>query len=214
MDIKNLYLHVGLEIVIRKDSPEKEIRFVGKVIGWDQGNYLLIKIPEQMNIHQLHLMTPLVIGYMYDGTVYGFNNKLLQSMKYKETDIILVSYPNQHETINLRKVKRIKVNIKGTYRLSPDEEPDKASISCDCQIVDLSLNGCAITTLNVLKTGKKILLSFSLPLKGDLIDLPGTTVNISKPLSDEFKYGIKFLENEQLQLISSFKPIIDMMDQT
>lgn len=212
-DIKNIELHVGLEIVIRKDSPEKEERIVGKIIGWDQDNFIIVKVPNQANINQFPLNTPMIIGYVNEGIVYGFNSKLLLIFKYKESGLFLMGFPIQHEKIQLRKEKRIKVSIKGSYKLSDDEDKAEDSAVYNFCIVDLCTSGCAITTTDILKVGKTIHLSFILPLKGEITDLPALVVNISKPSSDEFKYGIKFMDDNQLSMITSYKSVIDMVDQ-
>ena len=203
---RKLKLNVGLEIVVKSVLTKEEIRLIGTVLGWEKDNLIIIKLKDRTNVQYFANGRSILVGFVNEGVVYGFNSKVIMNIVIKGLSLFIFEYPEKLEVFPLRKEERIAVFINGTFSLVNA----KKQASYDCEIKDINNGGCAITTSKELPGGENILLSFSIPTQGEIKDLRGEIVNVREQEEDEFGYGIKFNGDEnQIKIISGFKIFVD-----
>jgi c-di-GMP-binding flagellar brake protein YcgR len=210
----NLKIWVGLEVIIKNDIPGKEKRCPCQIIGWDSDKLILLKINEITDQQLCTKGVPLTVGYLDEGVVFGFKSKILSVVELSESNYLMLQFPEQLETIQLRKERRLKVNFKGVYKTILEDGSIIDSQIMDCTIIDITANGCGMMT-KYPQTSKKIALSFQVPLQGKIKDLRSIVVNETKLPNGESKFGIRFDEDsKQKSIIASYLSIIGIMHES
>lgn len=92
-------------------DPINKLRMQSRLIGWDEGDCLMLEQPTRGGSSvQLTKDLSLVGRGMYEGRVWGFkSNVLLQTVQ--PFRILFLTYPEQIEEMSLRKTMRIQVNL-------------------------------------------------------------------------------------------------------
>lgn len=111
------------------------------LIGMELDEYLIIKIPAQYtNIkHKLIPGTDIVVRYLYHGTVYGFQTKLIEIIS-KPVKLLFLEYPKIIEHYDLRSQKRAESLFPASIKIR-----DKTNNGA---IIDVSRNGCRCHIIN------------------------------------------------------------------
>ena len=153
----NLPLEIGGELIIRSFANIAH-KINTKVIGAVHGEYILIKEPvlpinERLSaVFENHFMC----SYFNSGYVYKFKSKRRQTLI---GDLISIEYPNIAEIIQVRRHRRIKVNIETEVTWPGLRRPLTGDM------VDISVGGCCLlfpASVRLTK-GKDLYLEFDLP---------------------------------------------------
>jgi hypothetical protein len=160
-------LKSGAILQVESDKLEKRIFF--KLIGIREGKYLIISSPKITNKNHLKsdvdsnfpLNSKLILRSLSGGTIYGFESTVIKVIHEPDV-LIFIEYPNEIEIYNLRKEKRVKINIPAKVIIS------KKSYSVT--MINLSNNGCLINIdsnnqdiQDMLSTAKLIFIKFTDP---------------------------------------------------
>jgi len=212
---KEINLRVGLEMVIKNDTPGKEFRTNARVVGWEGKKIIIVKLVKVDDLQHFSKGTLITVGFIEEGTVHGFNSKILLIINEGDINLLIMQYPETIEVIQLRKEERIKVNFQGSIKTLLDDVTGNLSEPITCKVVDLSTMGCGIVTTTEVDVEKKVFISFQIPLQGKITDLPGSIVNKAKVGGEKFRYGIKFEEDaKQKGIIASYKSLVGILHQS
>jgi hypothetical protein len=206
MTEEKLKFKVGLEIVVKATVANEEYRIIGSILGWEKGNFFVSKITDKTNIHLFTQNRPVLIGFVNEGKVYGFNTKIIMNIIIRGLSFFVLEYPENLEIFPLRKQDRLGVYFPGNFRY----EGEKRGRSFEFQINDINSNGSAITTFKELSPGDCIIMNFSIPTQGEITDLKGVVVNIRNVGNDQYGYGIEFIEEDpQKKILEDFTVFIE-----
>jgi len=131
-----LNVGIGTRMQFQLSGQEAKFKGTGVMIGMVPGEFLIIRVPAIPGIlSRLGEGDPIVVRYVYAGNVYGFTTTILTSIR-KPSLIILVSYPDVIETLNLRKTRRMECCFPATVATRGGVYK--------AVIVDISTGGCRI----------------------------------------------------------------------
>ena len=200
---KRISLEIGIPIQLKMEGVAFPLQSV--LIGMEIDEYLIIKIPAQYtNVkHKLVTGVDIVVRYLYQGTVYGFQSKLIEIIT-RPVKLLFLEYPKIIEHYDLRSQKRAESIFPATIMIK-----DKTNHGA---IIDVSKNGCRCHILNSRKEplppvqiDDEILLKCKFPgVEGDH-EVLGKIKNIRRSRK-ELIVGVEFLrlELEIHELISQY----------
>jgi len=118
-----------------------QLQFVGlkesaktTLVGMERNSYLIARSPQISGIWtKLHKENHVIVRYLYEGMVYGFKCTLLGVID-EPFRLMLLSYPEHIETVNLRKQERVSCFLPAKLI--------KDSLDCAGVILDISAGGC------------------------------------------------------------------------
>ena len=157
---RDLGVEWGMPLMIRFRGFSESHK--GSLVGMDRGHYLICSVPQLRGIWtKVHQENHVVVRYLHKGVVYGFKCTLI-SLIEEPVPLMLLSYPEEIETVALRKHDRITCLIPATVQVD--------GRSCKGAIVDLSLGGCSFACpispeneLPRIESGIDAVLSFQIP---------------------------------------------------
>jgi c-di-GMP-binding flagellar brake protein YcgR len=169
------------------------------IIGLDREKYLIIKPPALVGIEtRLFKKNQTVVRYFYDGMLFGFRCTLIGVVK-TPFPLLILSYPDTAEQVNLRKHKRLSCLLNGQLLVE--------SLSYKIVILDISSSGCR----------------FAIPEPAGLDTLRcglGTVVTITVDLNKEIQETVTFVVSVQnfqtdekgLMVGGAFRPVTQQTD--
>lgn len=84
-----------------------DLKITTVLVGIVPEEYLIIRVPAIPGIlNKLADGSPIIIRYIYDGNIYGFNSTIL-AYTHKPSLIAFMAYPTSIEIMNLRKSQRL-----------------------------------------------------------------------------------------------------------
>jgi len=112
-----------------RDSAPSSVRGAGvaktSIIGIDRDKCLIIRPPALVGIEaKLFKKNQTVVRYFHDGMIFGFRCTLIGFIKIP-FPLLILSYPDAAEQLNLRKHKRLSCLLNG--QLWADKVPIKSS---------------------------------------------------------------------------------------
>ena len=112
-------------------------RFRSRVVGWETGRYLIVKLPPRPEEREhLYLEKRVIVRYLdCSGQIYGFET-MVRGLMYKPEKLLFLDYPTQTEILSLRKENRADCFL-----------PAKASLGdmvLEGHILNISKSGCAL----------------------------------------------------------------------
>ncbi len=192
-----------LEIQIEKTAP----RLTSELFAVEKDKFLIVKMSPYQSLQNATRLvrkgTKLVVRYMYEGTVFGFNSTILHVM-VSPAKLIFIKYPEEIESCELRAHKRITCYLPANVRIA-----DKA---IEGTIIDISREGCQFTAKNpkvksslILQVGNEISVSFQFPGVEKKLIAAGEQKNIKKD-RDSVDIGVKFskINNEVQEKLYDF----------
>jgi c-di-GMP-binding flagellar brake protein YcgR len=130
---KDLGVEWGMPLMIRFKGFNESHK--GTLVGMDRGHYLICSVAQIRGIWiNVHKENHVVVRYLHKGVVYGFRCSMI-SLIEEPIPLMLLSYPEEIETVALRKHDRITCLIPAAVQV--DSELYKGAI------LDLSLGGCS-----------------------------------------------------------------------
>jgi len=215
MEAENVdYLATGRRIIIELGSQlQVEIegvafRFKSILVGMESDEYLIIKTPMVPSNapfssikHKLFPGSQIVVRYIYKGTVFGFQSKLIEAIS-TPVRLLFVEYPKIVENYDLRSQERTDCFLPAKITIRNKGEHgailDISEKGCRCLIK--ALEGEKLPSPQV---DERITLTCQFPgIEGEQV-VSGNVKNISRD-KREIILGIEFHE-----IAARFKDIID-----
>jgi c-di-GMP-binding flagellar brake protein YcgR len=104
------------------------------LVGMERGRYLICSAPSLPGLWTvLNALDQTTVRYLHDGVVYGFKCTLLTTLA-KPFQLLVLSYPDKIETVNLRQHQRVPCLIPAKAKTDQTD--------WDGALLDLSLSGC------------------------------------------------------------------------
>jgi c-di-GMP-binding flagellar brake protein YcgR len=161
------------------------------LVGIDRHRCLIIKPPSLSGIEtRLFKKNQTVVSYLHEGMVYGFRCTLIGIIK-TPFPLLILSYPEASETLNLRKHKRMPCLLAGRFR---GGESGRKIV-----LTDISNSGCSLTIAETLPDrdacgiGSTIEFSVGLELIQETVTLSGVVKNVQAG-GDGQNIGVEFLK--------------------
>lgn len=170
----NLEVALGADLVVK--FPGRPQGYRGKIIGFDPYDYLAanVRLPSAVR-KALTYKGTVVIKYVHEGTVYGFESVVLNHIT-RPAPLLFFEYPDTIEKLDLRKSSRTNCNIDGTLHSTDGDY--------DCLVVNASETGCRLSVavksrdpLTMTQVDDDMVVSFALGSLGSL-KLPICVKNI------------------------------------
>lgn len=200
MDVKGdlaEHLVVGLVATIHPAGRTDPVhRYLTVIRGWRKDAFITLDlpivsarfIPVKKDLH-------CVVRFFANGRACGFDARVLSVNPSIENPYLQVTWPDQFESVAVRRFERIPTHIAGTIAF--EGVGDRR-----CEIVDLSAGGCRVVTDADVGPVKQVRLSFALPDATWLEDVKAIVRNIKK-LADAVALGCEFEKEENLARTSS-----------
>ena len=117
--IEKLAVVLGSELNMQVEGMEEKFR--ATLIGIETPIYLMVRmqIPTMFR-SQIDKGTTFLVRYVYMGNLYGFRTKSLGSVE-KPYKITFISYPENVESLNIRRSKRVSCFIPSTLELGKSQ---------------------------------------------------------------------------------------------
>jgi len=173
-----------------------------RIIGAKAGDYVLITEPTvRINERVAAVLDKdFLCSYFCDGNLYIFHSRC---RRYLTDDVMCIEYPREVEVRQIRKDRRIRVNIETKLVVSDTGESFLADLT------DISRGGCRVNInqrrLPMMK-GTNLSLTFSLPNEAFISALKAVVVRIAR-IKDNVatEIGMKFTSPEsELSKIENF----------
>ncbi|MFC1492152.1 flagellar brake domain-containing protein [Nitrospinota bacterium] len=181
--------------VVMLVDPVNKVRMHSRLIGWDEGDCMMLEQPIRGGSGvQLPKDLAVVGRGMYEGRVWGFKaNVLFQTVQ--PFRILFLSYPAQIEEVSLRKSERIQTSVdvilsarKHVYEELKDSKDASRGV-----IKNISTGGCNISCPFRFEVNMPVFISGELPTGKVMENLMGFVRNVTRDQSNNF-YGIQFEE--------------------
>ncbi len=103
---------LGIDVSIQVGEAGK--RFKSVLVGMQDQQYLIIHLPQPLSLgRELREGMDLILRYVHFGSVYGCM-VTVRGLILKPFPLLFLSYPNQVECVELRKVKRVECMLPAT----------------------------------------------------------------------------------------------------
>lgn len=193
---KRVSIEVGGQLQVEiKGIPS---RYQTIFVGMELDEYLIIKepvFPHKLRIsgikHKLFPGNEITVRYIYKGSVFGFQTKLIEAL-YTPKRLLFLEYPKVIEKHDLRLTKRIDCYLPAITKIK-DQETQGI-------ILDINAKGCRCLIkaaknmkLPVVQNDDQIALRCHFPGNPDEQMVSGTVKNITKD-SKKTTLGIQFHE--------------------
>ena len=131
---QNFDLDIGIQIQLKIDGIAYPLQ--SYVVGMEHNDYLIIKAPKSFTSIKFKLVpgTELIVRYLYHGTVYGFQSKLIEVIS-TPFRLLFLQYPQIIEHHELRHHRRIESYLPAKIQINDHQELSST-------IIDVSENGC------------------------------------------------------------------------
>lgn len=201
--LQRLDVELGTMMLATFERASKPIKSL--FVGMEPGNYMILRFPSGAGVHD-HLFegNPVVIKFVSEGRIYGFQSQVLGYMYKKRLILVVVAYPANIETHLLRKENRVDFFVPAKLAVAGKTIPGF--------VVDLSPGGCRfafeaasenlVFDFNVVK---EVRLTF------ELLGLEGgrdftCAVKNTKPEGETLSLGLQFgpLEDDVSRAITGY----------
>ena len=176
------------------------------VMGFKVSHCLILEHPfEGMAAHRLKTGDVLWIRSFREKVV-RFRVRLLRVLR-EPLPMLIVEYPKTVEEINLRESERKKVFLRGAFLDLKERKSDRA---WEGYILDISETGCLMWGEFVHLVDRDVLLSFRIPLTGELIKAKAKVVRCE--VTDKgVRSGLKFLDMDEStrEKIKAFMKVLE-----
>jgi c-di-GMP-binding flagellar brake protein YcgR len=136
---ESFFCPIGTEIVLRFE--ERDVPLKSVLVGLDRNMFLIIRAPKLPGLAPgLMIGSSFKVLFIYDGTIYGFQSKVLMSI-LSPAPLLFIAYPENMQRHELRKDFRMNCSI-------PVAIAVKDGMELGGLITNLSLGGCRATVAN------------------------------------------------------------------
>lgn len=184
---------VGLLVYLSKQIEGREARFQTQIVGWNIPNFIIVHTPYLNGFPiEMNKGTECSIRLLSEEETIGFESRVIKA-QLNPIPLLFLSYPSILDNVSSRKEKRFKTLLPVVIQTKDMEGNISAANGL---ILNLSLNGCLISSQNNYNMESKIFISFSLPTNDEINDLVCYVNNIRE--SKEMKLlGIEFDKNSK-----------------
>ncbi|MGR3316974.1 MAG: flagellar brake domain-containing protein [Candidatus Anammoxibacter sp.] len=198
--VKSTRLAVELGIDLQIEIPGVLEKFRSELIGMAPDEYIIARMPQVVDAEYEKkcsdsIGSNVVVRYIYRGTVFGFNAKLI-GIVAKPVKFMIINYPKSIVEHNMRQSERISCIFPGKMRID--------TFSFAVNIMDISVTGCKIVMIqpdeyaerelaNVKTKELKTVLTFNLPGETGATTIDGICKNVIKNPS-KYSVGIEFTD--------------------
>ncbi|MFQ5736430.1 MAG: PilZ domain-containing protein [Thermodesulfobacteriota bacterium] len=191
-----LLLPVTLGVEVLVEITNLKLRIKSLMVGMEHGRYIIVRISPQDLIGNFRseavLESPMIIRYLYNGTVYGFETRVLNVVA-QPAKLFIVSYPEKIEEYSVRNRSRYECVLPASTMFGND--------IVDMVIVDISREGCQAfikvtepkrdELYGLIQVNKKIDMRVQFPGSEGRYDLVGIIRNVGKE-PDKIILGVLF----------------------
>lgn len=188
-----LPIKMGTELLV--EFQDFTLRTKSELVGMKQGQYLIIgMLHDMVGIRPDELkQSPLIIRYLYRGSIYGFKTRALNLLSSPDR-LIFLSYPEKIEECRVRSNARFECILPAVTSLDGCE--------ADTVIVDISIDGCRCVIQSAgikdvdafhksLDMNRVAVIRVQFPGESESYELSGAIKNISKD-ADRLAFGVQF----------------------
>jgi len=163
-----------------------------RIVGASYGQFILITEPAVKINDRLSAVLDdnILCNYFCEGYLYTFRSAYRNLLM---NDIVSIAYPAEVEVRQIRKDRRIKVNIETKIAVDGSEELFLADMK------DISRGGCCLvfSPQVPLEQESRLRLTFSLPNEALIKDIRATAVRINRiKQSNMFEAGLSFSDQD------------------
>jgi hypothetical protein len=188
-------ISVGAELTV--EIADLKLRLKSELIGIEDDEYLIVKLshhdPRRGFEDKAIEKSPVIIRYVYKGSVYGFEAKVLNIIS-KPARLAFISYPERIEEYNVRTGTR--------YDCVLPAEAAFGGTSAELVITDIGNDGCRCVIMtsmvkdkeqlyDTLNMNSRLDLKVEFPGMKEKLGFSGVVKNINKD-EDEIMFGLKF----------------------
>lgn len=208
-----LPIKVGTELLV--EFQNFTLKTKSELVGMKRGQYLIIgMLHDMVGIRTDEIKeSPLIIRYLYRGSVYGFMTRTLNIVNSPDR-LIFLSYPEKIEEFRVRSSHRFECILPAATSLDGSE--------AETVIVDISNDGCRCIIQSsgvkdpdnfykALDINRVAVLKVQFPGTSDSYELSGTIRNISKD-ADRIAFGVQFGPIRK-ETKSKFEDFINLISQ-
>ncbi|MDP2689241.1 MAG: PilZ domain-containing protein [Deltaproteobacteria bacterium] len=196
---KVLPITLGVELLV--EITNLKLRIKSLMVGMEHGRYIIVKISPQDLIGNFRseavLESPMIIRYLYNGTVYGFKSKVLNVVS-QPAKLFFVTYPEKIEEFSVRNRSRYECVLPASTMFGNN--------IVDMIIVDISREGCQAmikvpgpqrdALYDLIQVNKRIEMKVQFPGSDGKYDLVGIIRNVGKE-TEKIILGVLFEELPQ-----------------
>lgn len=211
----HLHLPITLGTELLVEIVSLKLRTKSVLVGMEHSGYLIMKLSSQdfeagLSGEKIR-ESPLVVRYLFRGSVYGFKTQLLR-MIAEPARLAFVSYPTKIEEFNVRNTPRYECILPAETRVGADP--------VELVIVDISHRGCRCAVKASTVPDREALYSFvdidrevslliHLPGADERLSVKGKIRNINKD-RDRVIFGVLFddMESEADETLNRFISLI------
>lgn len=191
-----LPISIGTPLLV--DLVNLDLRLKSELVGMGGKDYLIIKFSHNAITGSFRskqvLESPLVVRYLYDGTVFGFES-MIENVVSSPAKVAFIGYPTSIEEHNTRTSPRYDCVLPAVITVEGGE--------FEGVVVDLSANGCRCVIRESRERPDELSAAFGMDTEtGISINLPGVTEKVDiKGLvrnithdSDSICFGVMFAD--------------------
>ena len=181
-------IHVGMPMFMElRFQSGKIVKTQTKLIGYEAGKLIIVQTPILNGDPVTYSVnSTVVVRYMVDGEVYGFNTSVMAVFS-SPTFMTFLNYPDIVEQVSLRGKPRVQVVIP-IYREGGDP-------NVDC-ILNLSGTGALLQMSDIIRPNEVYRISFNLPTGVAINDIKCTVKQVNMSSYGYFA-GVQFDKNHK-----------------
>jgi c-di-GMP-binding flagellar brake protein YcgR len=210
---------VGDILTLRRRGKEvREPKFVSRILGYDPGRLIIIKVPkaraEISNLQDVDL-----IGVSsHEGIIYSFRTRIRKHLE--EEGLVLLHYPSIFQEKRIRMSPRIRVDIETTFRLQLEDYHLQESLQyfkgniLQGAMVDISEGGCCILIHSLVQIPTNVLctIDFVLPDGQGVEELEALIISSKLMYEQTSEVGLQFYAPAgQLKKVAHFCHLASMI---
>jgi c-di-GMP-binding flagellar brake protein YcgR len=180
----------GELLILERQVGGRRLKGAAPYIGRKGYRYLLADLP-MANGSPIFSTAgcPCVVRFLVQGVMFGFQSTV-EHISFQPIPVIYLAYPDQVERVNLRKEKRVKVNLATDLRSASGEETK----TVPGRIVDISHSGCRVLVDQGFEMNDLVDLRIGVE-GGQTIEVPASTVrNVTNLGGGHYALGLQFTE--------------------
>jgi hypothetical protein len=145
------------------------------------------------------VLTPgeeLIVRASVEGHVIAFWATVIEKIERAGT-FYLLSYPEQVETLDLRRAERMNVFVPTRIELKREDSTGEQLEAFEGALVNLSRDGCCLSAGNTLDENLWCKLSFTLPGRDEVFEVEGRVVRKIGGEGDVARMGVQFAKGSK-----------------
>jgi len=181
-------LSPGHPLFFERRIGERSVKTSAALVGFEGQGYILAHMPYVSGQPLFaNVDAECVVRFLDRGSIYGFTS-LVFHLQHKPFPIIILTFPEDVEHINLRSEERLPVNLPAMVGHAHVDGPQDS----EGTIVDLSRSGCRLNVPANLDLDSEIKLRFAPEGGPSFDDVTGQIRNVRSLNNGWFEYGVAF----------------------